>query len=50
MIINLVLTAIFLLLIGLSVLHGIFRNVGKARIRGIGMLAAAVFAVQMKLP
>lgn len=45
MIINLVLTAIFLLLIGLSVLHGIFRGVGKARIRGIGMLLAAVVAV-----
>ena len=45
MIINLVLTALFLLLIGLSVMHGIFRNVGKARIRGIGMLLAAAVAI-----
>lgn len=49
MIINLVLATVFLIIIGLCVLHGIIRNVGKARIRGISILVAAVFAVILTL-
>jgi len=42
---NLIFVGVFLLIIGLSALHGRSRNLGKARIRGICMLVSATLAV-----
>ncbi|MBQ9806050.1 MAG: hypothetical protein IJW49_06045 [Clostridia bacterium] len=49
MIINVILIIVFLHLIGLSAFHGVLRDLGKARTRGIGMLIAAVLAVVLTL-
>lgn len=49
MLINIILIVVFLLLVGLSAFHGVMRDLGKARTRGIGMLAAALLAVLLTL-